>query len=88
VTGPAKVGDVVAAGVVFIPFHYGGLAADDRSLEPNDLMAKSWDPVSKQPVQKLAAVRLELVARATSAAWWTEEPLTIGAATSSTGGTR
>jgi anaerobic selenocysteine-containing dehydrogenase len=88
VTGPAKVGDVVAAGVVFIPFHYGGLAADERSLEPNDLMAKSWDPVSKQPIQKLAAVRLELVERATSPAWWMEEPLTIGAADSAGGGRR
>jgi len=56
VVAPAKVGTVVAAGVVFIPFHYGTLG-EERS--PNALMPKSWDPVSKQPMQKLAAVRIE-----------------------------
>jgi anaerobic selenocysteine-containing dehydrogenase len=56
VTGPAKVGDVVAAGVVFIPFHFGELGA---GTAPNDLMPKTWDPASKQPIQKLACVRLE-----------------------------
>jgi anaerobic selenocysteine-containing dehydrogenase len=58
VVAPAKIGTVVAEGVVFIPFHYGQLG-EERS--PNNLMPKLWDPVSKQPTQKLAAVRIERV---------------------------
>jgi anaerobic selenocysteine-containing dehydrogenase len=67
VTGPAKVGDVVARGVVFIPFHYGELTRDTAA---NNLMPKAWDPVSKQPIQKFAAVRLERVGRRRDD-WWT-----------------
>jgi ferredoxin-nitrate reductase len=83
VTAPAKVGDIVAPGVVFIPFHYGGVAADGTSAEPNDLMPRTWDPVSKQPVQKLAAVRLERVAagRGTDA-WWTTDTIVATASPS------
>jgi len=68
VQGPAKVGQVVGAGVVFVPFHYGELGAETAA---NDLMPMHWDPVSNQPVQKIAAVRLE---RAESAPdrWWGE----------------
>lgn len=67
-TGPAKVGDVVPAGVVFIPFHYGRL---DRETNPNALAPRAWDPVSKQPLHKGAAVRVEK-ARADEAPlpWW------------------
>jgi anaerobic selenocysteine-containing dehydrogenase len=68
VTGPAKIGDVVAPGVVFIPFHYGALGEE---TEPNDLMPKTWDPVSKQPIQKFAAVRLEPASGARDA-WWND----------------
>lgn len=64
---PAKVGEVVPPGVVFIPFHYGDLG-EDRA--PNVLMPDLWDPVSKQPVQKSAAVRLERLGRAESEPWW------------------
>ena len=53
---PAKIGDAVPPGVVFIPFHYGDL---DACHSPNALMPRVWDPVSKQPVQKWAAVRVE-----------------------------
>jgi ferredoxin-nitrate reductase len=56
VEGPARVGDNVPRGTVFIPFHYGEL---DRNASPNNLMAKAHDAVSKQPVQKYAAVRVE-----------------------------
>jgi ferredoxin-nitrate reductase len=55
---PAKVGDVVPPGVVFIPFHYGGLGEDHAA---NNLMPKVSDPASKQPVQKFAAVSIEAV---------------------------
>jgi anaerobic selenocysteine-containing dehydrogenase len=55
-TGPARVGDVVPSGVVFVPFHYGELG---RGTAANDLMPAAHDPVSKQPIQKSAAVRVE-----------------------------
>ncbi|RII17925.1 Nitrate reductase [Streptomyces sp. YIM 130001] len=38
-------------GTVFVPFHYGDQAA-------NELTRTLWDPVSKQPVYKVSAVRL------------------------------
>ena len=50
VVAPAKVGDVVPAGVVFVPFHYGELGEEHAA---NNLMPQTWDPVSKQPVQKV-----------------------------------
>jgi anaerobic selenocysteine-containing dehydrogenase len=54
---PAKVGDVMPPGVVFLPFHYGELSGESGV---NQLMPNHWDPASKQPVQKLAAVRIEI----------------------------
>ncbi|MDQ3895202.1 MAG: molybdopterin-dependent oxidoreductase, partial [Actinomycetota bacterium] len=55
-------------GVVFAPFHYGYWDEPDRA-EPdgrpraaNELTITDWDPVSHQPLFKLAAVRLEKVA--------------------------
>jgi anaerobic selenocysteine-containing dehydrogenase len=61
VEAPARVG-TVREGVVFIPFHYGywdedGNGAHTRAA--NELTPTSWDPVSKQPLFKVAAVRLE-----------------------------
>jgi anaerobic selenocysteine-containing dehydrogenase len=67
VVAPAKVGDVVPAGVVFVPFHYGDLGEEHAA---NSLMPATWDPVSKQPVQKLAAVRIERIETTTRRAWW------------------
>jgi ferredoxin-nitrate reductase len=52
---------------VFIPFHYGEL---DRSEAANNLMPKTHDAVSKQPVQKSAAVRVEKVRSADGRTWW------------------
>jgi anaerobic selenocysteine-containing dehydrogenase len=50
-------------GVVFVPFHYGywdrqasGPDGDGRAA--NELTVSDWDPVSKQPYFKVAAVRL------------------------------
>jgi hypothetical protein len=54
---------------VFIPFHYGELGADHS---PNNLMPKAWDPVSKQPLQKSAAVRIERLPGVEGGAWWDE----------------
>ena len=67
VVAPAKVGDVVPAGVVFVPFHYGDLGEEHAA---NNLTPQTWDPVSKQPVQKFAAVRIELVETTAARRWW------------------
>jgi anaerobic selenocysteine-containing dehydrogenase len=53
-------------GVVFVPFHYGAWRdpaerdADERAA--NELTVAAWDPVSKQPLVKSAAVRVVRVA--------------------------
>jgi predicted molibdopterin-dependent oxidoreductase YjgC len=67
VIAPAKVGDIVPAGVVFVPFHYGDLGEEHAA---NNLMPQTWDPVSKQPVQKIAAVRIEPFETTVTPAWW------------------
>ncbi|GAA3721546.1 anaerobic selenocysteine-containing dehydrogenase [Spinactinospora alkalitolerans] len=54
----------IRKGVVFMPFHYGywdhGTAGPDggRPRAANELTVTSWDPVSKQPHFKVAAVRV------------------------------
>jgi anaerobic selenocysteine-containing dehydrogenase len=53
-------------GQVFIPFHYGywdeGVSGPDGSPRAaNELTISAWDPVSKQPLFKSAAVRVEKV---------------------------
>jgi anaerobic selenocysteine-containing dehydrogenase len=53
----------VRQGVVFVPFHYGYWdteAGDGRAA--NELTITSWDPVSKQPIFKVAAVRVSKLA--------------------------
>jgi anaerobic selenocysteine-containing dehydrogenase len=48
-------------GVVFVPFHYGDWDRPDDDAPPraaNELTRTSWDPVSKQPHFKVAAVRV------------------------------
>ncbi|MET7280554.1 molybdopterin oxidoreductase family protein [Kribbella sp. NPDC005582] len=50
------------AGVVFLPFHFGYWDnPDGPPTAANELTATSWDPVSKQPMFKLAAVRIRKV---------------------------
>jgi len=73
---PTRVGDV-REGCVFAPFHYG-YWQDERSgpdtdggarpSAANELTITEWDPVSKQPVFKVAAVRVEKVADGTGPA--------------------
>jgi ferredoxin-nitrate reductase len=61
VEAPVRVGDV-REGVVFVPFHYGYWDRDPGSEHvraANELTLTSWDPVSKQPLFKVAAVRIE-----------------------------
>jgi anaerobic selenocysteine-containing dehydrogenase len=62
----------IRPGVVFVPFHYGYWDRDpsrsestrDTDRAANELTITGWDPVSKQPLFKVAAVRISLVERA------------------------
>jgi ferredoxin-nitrate reductase len=54
-------------GVVFVPFHFGSSdePAEDGDGSPraaNEMTITQWDPVSKQPILKVAAVRLTKLA--------------------------
>jgi ferredoxin-nitrate reductase len=66
VEGPARITDI-RPGAVFVPFHYGywdeGSAApnDARPRAANEMTITAWDPVSKQPLFKLAAVAVQRV---------------------------
>jgi len=57
---PARIGDI-EPGLVFIPFHYGYWDDDSRPRAANELTITEWDPVSKQPHYKYAAVRIRKV---------------------------
>jgi anaerobic selenocysteine-containing dehydrogenase len=55
-------------GVVFVPFHYGYWdraggrePQDGDATAANELTPTAWDPVSKQPLFKIGAVRVERV---------------------------
>jgi anaerobic selenocysteine-containing dehydrogenase len=57
----------IKEGVAFVPFHYGYWDVDasgpsGRPRAANELTVTEWDPVSKQPVYKVAAVRIEKIA--------------------------
>jgi anaerobic selenocysteine-containing dehydrogenase len=63
---PVRVGGI-RPGSVFAPFHYGywDTKGPDDGGQPraaNELTLTEWDPVSKQPVFKNAAVKIENVA--------------------------
>ncbi|MEV4619081.1 nitrate reductase [Asanoa sp. NPDC049573] len=59
VTAPARLSGV-RPGVVFLPFHYGWWDSADGpdGRAANELTLTAWDPVSKQPLFKSAAVRV------------------------------
>lgn len=57
---PAQIGDI-EPGLVFIPFHYGYWDKSDRPRAANELTISEWDPVSKQPHFKYAAVYIRKV---------------------------
>ncbi len=65
--GRARITDI-REGVVFAPFHYGyfdtdgGFEPGDHPRAANELTITEWDPVSKQPLFKVAAVRVTKVA--------------------------
>ena len=58
----------IREGVVFDPFHYGYFdqerddSSDGYARAANELTITQWDPVSKQPVFKVAAVKVTKVA--------------------------
>jgi anaerobic selenocysteine-containing dehydrogenase len=58
----------IREGVVFVPFHYGYWdrdadgPGDGPGRAANELTLTSWDPVSKQPLFKVGAVRVTRVA--------------------------
>jgi ferredoxin-nitrate reductase len=61
-TEPARIGGI-EPGLVFMPFHYGywDQPEDGRKRAANELTLTEWDPVSKQPHFKYAAVRIRKV---------------------------
>ncbi|QQQ73611.1 nitrate reductase [Saccharothrix sp. 6-C] len=69
VEAPARVGRG-RDGVVFVPFHYGywDTDGDRHARAANELTMTEWDPVSKQPLFKLAAVRVTKLAGGTGPA--------------------
>jgi ferredoxin-nitrate reductase len=58
VVEPVRIGNIIP-GHVFIPFHYGYWDKPGRSRAANELTITEWDPVSKQPHFKYAAVNLQ-----------------------------
>ncbi|GLX95423.1 nitrate reductase [Herbidospora sp. NBRC 101105] len=60
VTAPLRVTGI-RPGVVFLPFHYGywDRDGDGHDRAANELTVTDWDPVSKQPIFKTAAARVE-----------------------------
>jgi anaerobic selenocysteine-containing dehydrogenase len=65
---PARISDI-RPNTVFAPFHYGywdhGGSPDGHPTAANELTITEWDPVSKQPVFKNAAVKVEKIGEAT-----------------------
>jgi predicted molibdopterin-dependent oxidoreductase YjgC len=53
----------IEPGVVFIPFHYGDDSDQGPPTAANRLTISGWDPVSKQPHFKYAAVAVRAVAK-------------------------
>ncbi|HZG61963.1 MAG TPA: molybdopterin dinucleotide binding domain-containing protein, partial [Rubrobacteraceae bacterium] len=57
----------IREGVVFAPFHYGyfdqerGNTPNGHARAANELTITQWDPVSKQPIFKVAAVKVTKV---------------------------
>jgi anaerobic selenocysteine-containing dehydrogenase len=68
VSAPARLSGV-RPGVVFLPFHYGywDQGGDSHQRAANELTLTAWDPVSKQPLFKTAAVAVRRVGDGTGA---------------------
>jgi anaerobic selenocysteine-containing dehydrogenase len=57
---PARITGI-KRGVLFMPFHYGYWDDNRRPRAANEVTLPEWDPVSKQPHFKFAAVRIRAV---------------------------
>jgi ferredoxin-nitrate reductase len=58
---PARLGGI-RPGTIFVPFHYGAWRNErEEPRAANELTVTAWDPVSKQPLFKQAAVRVAKV---------------------------
>jgi ferredoxin-nitrate reductase len=55
---PARIGDAVQKGLVFVPFHFGSWAKKEAA---NELTADFVDPLSKQPQFKQSACKIEKI---------------------------
>jgi anaerobic selenocysteine-containing dehydrogenase len=62
VVAPVRLGGV-EPGLVFIPFHYGDDGTEDEPSAANRLTLSGWDPVSKQPHFKYAAVAIKALGK-------------------------
>jgi anaerobic selenocysteine-containing dehydrogenase len=51
--------DTIRAGAVFLPYHFGTLAGDDKAV--NRLTLRAFDEFAKQPEYKACAVKVEAV---------------------------
>ena len=66
IEAPVRIGDI-QPGTVFVPFHYGYWDRDTARPDgaapraANELTITAWDPVSKQPLFKVAAVSASVV---------------------------
>ncbi|HWB67181.1 MAG TPA: nitrate reductase [Mycobacteriales bacterium] len=65
IQAPARITGI-RPGVVFLPFHYGYWDIDRKQPDgfgraANELTITKWDPVSKQPIYKTGAVKVEKV---------------------------
>jgi anaerobic selenocysteine-containing dehydrogenase len=57
IEAPARLKEI-RRGSIFVPFHYGAWGNPrDEPRAANELTLTTWDPVSRQPVFKLAAAR-------------------------------
>ena len=55
---PARVGEI-EPGQIFIPFHYGYWDNKEKARAANELTTVTWDFISKQPIFKSGAVKVE-----------------------------
>jgi anaerobic selenocysteine-containing dehydrogenase len=58
--GTVRIGNILRHHV-FVPFHYGYWDEDSRPRAANELTITEWDPVSKQPHFKYAAVSISKI---------------------------
>ena len=87
-TAPVRVSGI-RDGSIFAPFHYGywdeGGVPNGNYRAANELTITEWDPVSKQPILKIAAVRITKIADGTAAS---PAPTTTASRPVSTAGRR